>query len=297
MMSPVSILIPVFNWDCTRLVQDLQEQASRLGCAYEILVADDSSTDQELKQKNASISDLVNCLYIQLDSNIGRSAIRNLLADKAQYKYLLFMDCDAQVASDSFLRSYLMAAENAPVVCGGLKHQEKLPRPGVELRYRYERRSDILERPASVRQQQPYARFTPFSFLIKRDLFLEIRFNEGIRRYGYEDVLFGKELQRRQVPVLHIDNQLIHLGLEENGVFLKKTEEALRSLEEYSQHITDASKLLSTYNTLRKYHLTGLMHIIWTITEKPLRKNLTGNHPSLRLFSLYKLLYFSELNK
>lgn len=294
-MASISILIPVFNWDCTRLVHDLQKQASTLQCQYEIIVADDCSSDKELRHVNEKISELDCCRFIPLERNIGRSAIRNMLADKAIFPWLLFLDCDAQVASATFLKDYLEAAENSPLVCGGLRHPETLPRPGVELRYRYERRADLLERPACVRQSQPYARFTPFSFLIRRDIFMSIRFCEQFSRYGYEDVLFGKELQDRQIPILHIDNPLIHLGLEENQVFLNKTQESLRTLAENRQSVNNASKLLRSYNRLTTWHINWLLHLAYGTFGAVIRRNLTGSRPNLRLFSLYKLLYFAEI--
>ncbi|MBK9012976.1 MAG: hypothetical protein IPM82_02230 [Saprospiraceae bacterium] len=63
------------------------------------------------------------------------------------------------------------------------------------------------------------------NFLIPRQLFLEIQFDETLRQYGHEDTLFGMELARRQVPIVHIDNPLEHIGLEPVDVFLRKTEQ------------------------------------------------------------------------
>ena len=39
----LSILIPTYNYDCSRLVSDLQRQAERMGIGYEVIVADDAS--------------------------------------------------------------------------------------------------------------------------------------------------------------------------------------------------------------------------------------------------------------
>ena len=49
MKNDLSILIPTYNDACTQLVSDLQRQAERLGMErYEIVVADDGSTDATL---------------------------------------------------------------------------------------------------------------------------------------------------------------------------------------------------------------------------------------------------------
>ena len=45
----LSILIPTYNDDCRELVASLQQQADNIsGLEYEILVADDGSTDLEV---------------------------------------------------------------------------------------------------------------------------------------------------------------------------------------------------------------------------------------------------------
>ena len=41
----ISILIPVYNNSCDRLVSDLHKQAEALGIEFEIIVMDDCSTD------------------------------------------------------------------------------------------------------------------------------------------------------------------------------------------------------------------------------------------------------------
>ena len=40
----LSILIPVYNQDCTLLLGTLNEQASRLGVEFEIILAEDGSS-------------------------------------------------------------------------------------------------------------------------------------------------------------------------------------------------------------------------------------------------------------
>ena len=52
----LSILIPVFNYDASPLVQELKEQIEKLGISYEIIVLNDASTsflaeNQTLKNK------------------------------------------------------------------------------------------------------------------------------------------------------------------------------------------------------------------------------------------------------
>ena len=60
----ISILIPVMNYDCSALVDDLYVQAERLrigaGVDYEIIVGDDASTD--VQQRSMQQAALPVCL-------------------------------------------------------------------------------------------------------------------------------------------------------------------------------------------------------------------------------------------
>ena len=116
----LSILIPTYNYVCVKLVTDLQQQAERLECPYEILVADDASEDA-FKRENRKINGIPNCKYIELQENVGRSRIRNILGCLARYDYLIFMDCDASVVSNEFLSRYMAVRNAAEVVYGGLR--------------------------------------------------------------------------------------------------------------------------------------------------------------------------------
>ena len=130
----LSILIPTYNYDCTNLVRDLHRQAECAGIDYEIVVADDASPIKECAERVREINTWPNCRLIELERNLGRARIRNRLADEARFEWLLFMDSDAEVISDSFIVDYLKHTD-ADVVCGGLCHADVLPSPEVSLRY------------------------------------------------------------------------------------------------------------------------------------------------------------------
>ena len=114
----LSILIPVYNYDCSELVAALDKQAVRLNINYEILVADDAS-EESFRQRNRVINERPNCRYIELSENVGRSRIRNILASEAQYGYLLFMDCDGVVVRDDFLKTLAVCHEVREEECHG----------------------------------------------------------------------------------------------------------------------------------------------------------------------------------
>ena len=294
-MEALSILIPVYNWDCTQLIKDLHFQGLELGMPYEIIIADDCSTDKDLQAKSRLVAEThENCRYFALPHNIGRAAIRNYLADRSQYDTLLFLDCDSAVKDKLFLKKYVEAADKASVVCGGLIHPDEIPQKGMELRYLYEK-SAAFERSAGFRSQNPYLRFTSFSFLIEKSVFMSIRFDETYVRYGYEDVQFGHELERNGISILHIDNPMAHLGLEGSESYLNKTRQAVSNAFEHKDEIGDSSKLLTNYNRVLKFRMRWVFKMIWAFFQKSMERNLLGPKPKLKVFSLYKLCYISVL--
>ena len=79
----VSILIPVYNCDVVKLVNDLEFQAVKLGIPYEIVCIDDNSSEH---YHNHSLSEKENIVWAELNENKGRSIVRNLLAEKSKYE-------------------------------------------------------------------------------------------------------------------------------------------------------------------------------------------------------------------
>lgn len=285
----LSILIPTYNYDCYPLVSGLQRQASALKINFEVIVADDASRE-EMKGENRKINEIPGCRYVELERNIGRACIRNYLAESARFDNLLFIDSDAGIKEDDFLEKYLKEAGSKKVVCGGLLHAHSMPSADVSLRYTYEKMADKY-RVASIREQCPYDKFTTFSFLIPRTLFLDIKFDCNFVKYGHEDTLFGYELRKRNVPIVHIDNPLYHLGLESNDTFLKKTETSIRNLYIEKDKLMEHSRLYILYSRICRKGLRIPLLLFYKSAHRLLKMNLLGRHPDMRVFALYKLGY------
>ena len=290
----LSILIPTKDYDCHILIEELQKQGESLGLPYEIVVGEDGTAEQNLPM-NIVAETLPNCRRVIKKSNIGRARMRNLLAIEARHPYVIFIDSDAVVEKDDFLQCYAQALKQCDVVCGSLYHAKEQPDKECSLRYRYEKKAD-RHRDALTRSKAPYDRFTTFNFAIRKELFTSILFDESITRYGYEDALFGKELERRGIAIKHIDNKLLHSGLESNAVFLAKTEQALESLATIKNKI-GSTPLLAAYGKLERRHLTSLFMLYWRYSKERLIKNLLSENPSLKKFSIYKLGYYISLDK
>jgi hypothetical protein len=217
------------------------------------------------------------------------------LADEARFEWLLFMDSDAEVISDSFIVDYLKHTD-ADVVCGGLCHADTLPSPEVSLRYAYEKRAD-KKRAACYREQRPYEQFITFCFMVRASVFQAIRFDDSITEYGHEDTLFGVELERRKVNIRHIDNPMRQGGIETNAEFVEKTRAALRNLVLMEDNMRNHSLLLKLYGVLHLIRLDGCIARWFSHNEDRLKGQLLESTPQLRLFFLYKLGYYCSLKQ
>jgi len=289
-ITALSILIPTYNDLCVNLVDELRQQAEQTGIAFEILVADDGSTDTDIIRENSEITQWEHCHYLRQAENIGRAAIRNFLAKEAHYDWLLFIDSDMSMVRTDYLSEYI-SMEGADVIDGGVAIGGDAHALKGNLRYRYEKAAEH-EHTVEIRQQNPYRDFHTANFLIRRDLMLTHPFDERFRYYGYEDVLFGKQLRGDHIAITHIDNPMGFCTFESNPDFVAKTEEGLRTLRQFRDELRGYSRLITLVEGIHLPIIISLIRCWHRLFGKWERKNLCGSHPSLRLFSLYKLGYF-----
>ena len=294
-INALSILIPTYNDECVKLVDDLRQQAEQSGIVFEILVGDDGSTDAEVIEKNRKICKWPHCHYLIQIQNIGRAAIRNFLAKEAHYDWLLFIDSDMSMVRHDYLSRYL-AMEEADVVDGGVSIVGDAAILKGNLRFKYEKDSE-QEHTTEIRQKHPYQDFHTANFLIRRDLMLAHPFDERFRYYGYEDVLLGKQLRQSKIAITHIDNPLGFSTFEENAQFILKTEEGLRTLHQFQSDLRGYSRLITLVEGIHLPIILTLIRCWHKLFGKWERKNLCGSHPSLRLFKLYKLGYYLKITQ
>ncbi len=295
----LSILIPVYNYNVTRLVEELVRQVAYAALNAEIIVYDDDS-DLAYKEQNRVIINLPNIKYVELPQNIGRAGIRNKLASEARFSNLLFIDCDTEIHDADYLKKYIQYLNIHKVVCGGNAYIKKKP-DDASLYLRWKYGTEREQKPARLRNMQPWYSFMTNNFIIPREFFDTIKFDESITKYGHEDTFFGIELKRKGIPVVHIDNPLVHIGLEPAIQYLAKTEEGIENLclliktkTDYLSEMIRSIKLLRYYFFLKKMKIMPWYYFVYKLTKKSVRKNILGKKPSLFIFDLYKLGYLIE---
>ena len=132
---------------------------------------------------------------------------------------------------------------------------------------------------------------------MNREAFLAVRFDGSCQGYGHEDTLFGAELQRRAIPILHIDTPLQHDGLEPNDVYLAKTREALTNLYRQADRLQNHSPLLSAFRHVERLHLIRPLARVYAKRHTCWERRLCHSaHPSLLLFKIYKLAHYASLH-
>ncbi len=299
MSHGLSILIPCYNGRCESLVRALSAQAEEASSpfAYEIIVADDGSTDKACIETNKAINALPHCIYIIRSANSGRAAIRNFLAQQAKHDWLLFIDCDMVVRSNDYLQTYINLLNGGiSVVYGGYVIRGSAALLGGNLRYRYESKYSGNSN-AQQRNLQPYHDFHTSNFLVGRNIMLAHPLDERFRRYGYEDVLWGKTLKHHGIPISHIDNPLSFEKFETNSQFLAKTTEGMQTLADFRNELQGYSAVIAAANKLRRWHLSTAVRCGFCAVRKLLKTNLLSNKPSVLLFNIYKLGLYLDLTK
>ncbi len=288
----ISICIPVYNFNIAGLVADLCREAKEINVSYEIVVIDDGSSQAYTRMNEQACKEVK---YIALDKNIGRARIRNLFLKHTKFDNLLFLDCDSKIISKDFISKYIASIKQYEynIIYGGRVYNKTAPERKKMLNWKYgvRRESQTL----NLRLASPNKSFTTNNFLVHRKVLEEVPFDERITGHGHEDTLFGFELGKRGIKISHIDNPVLNGNMEDNIVFLKKTEQSVINLIHILNYVHNDSEFVQDVNILRVYkkidsrHLTGIIKFSFILCKPFLKFILSKGIVSLKLFDFYKL--------
>jgi glycosyltransferase involved in cell wall biosynthesis len=293
----ISLLIPVYDYDIVALVHSMKSALTKVPELCEILIGDDGSSP-EYKEKYRSLEEK-SVRVISSGKNIGRAAIRNKLALEAKGDYLLFIDADAMLpgTAEAYMLKWLPMMSFYKVLSGGSLYHESPPGdPDKLLRWKYGKGRE--QRKAAEKNKHPHAGFSTFNFLIDKTVFSKIRFNEDLKQYGHEDTLLGYQLKKAGIEILHIDNGLMHEGLETNRDFLNKTKLGIENLSKLYDIVTDKKafsetvRILRIYERLNLFKLTRILAALFIKYRDRMEIRLDSSNISLLLFGFYKICMF-----
>ena len=287
----ISILIPVYNYNIVPLVKALHKQLMDAQITFEILACDDGS-ETHFINLNEEINDFSFTDYSIFKLNIGREQTRQVLAQHAQYNWLLFLDADTLPVTSDFIKNYLYYLNSDyDAIFGGILYHEQRPEVDYILRWKYGITHECKD--AKARNKSPYQAIVSANFIINKTVFIELNKHITGKDYGY-DILFAALLRSNAKKVIHIDNQVYHLGIEKSGSYLSKKEEAaltyLTLLRTGSITVED-NNLLSYFSTLKRYKLNYILSSLFKFFKPSLKRNLLGNNPNITLLQLYRLSY------
>jgi len=291
----LSILIPTYNYNVYPLVTELKNQAYNLGITFEILVQDDAS--KNFLEENREINLLQHCSYTLNHTNLGRGNNINLLNNQAKFDYVLIMEADAFPEKKTYLKDLIAAINKETIVLfGGVTYPNQEPDKDKLLRWKYgnERESVSL----SERLKNPYHFVFTWNLLLKKEILSKHHFPYNVKDYGYEDVVFIKQLKENKIPIQHFNNMLIHFNSETSIAFLNKTEDAVKTLHQLISNkklLIEDVKIGKASKMIQLLHLESLARFLFKKTSSKLIANLTSSRPSLLILDLYKLGYFLNL--
>lgn len=291
MIHELSILIPAYNSDCRKMVDKLRTMCEGIAApfSYEILVADDASTDRTTTEANRQIEQWEGCRLLVNAVNKGSAATRNLLATHSQYEWLLFLDSDMEIPSQHFILNYL-SYEDYDVVNGGIAIGGDEQQWHNNLRYQYEKKSEN-KHTAARRNESGFRQFRSTNFMIRRSCFMACPFDERFKKSGYEDVHFGRKLERNGATIMHIDNPLVLADFEDNAGYIVKCERNMRTLFQFRSEMEGFSDIMQLAERLPHTPIK-IWHRLFGGLE---RRLLTGQCTSLTLFNIYRIGYIVSL--
>ena len=291
----ISVLIPVYNNDVNTLVKRVHTQLTAGGVPFEILFLEDGSKVENITA-NHPLNQLENTVQLVSEKNRGRLNTRNELSDQARFEWLLFIDSDTLPKTQAFIQNYLEAIDDeVEAIFGGFAYSDEAPDKELLLRWRYGRTFE--EKPARKRNRKPYKLIISANFMIQKRVLNSLNLSSETKRYGH-DSFFSSRLKQKQVRLKHIDNEVYHLGLESNSKYLKKKEQAARTMFQFyesGQMPIHENSLLQTFTRIKRFGLRPVFSLAFKLLRKPLRLNLTGKNPNVYALQLYRIMYLCKI--
>lgn len=211
----LSVLIPFLRDDPSDLLMALEAEKGDHTNRFEIILLDDGTNNESLTRKLTGLVDTSRhaiCLLSAYE-NLGRARGRNLLADQARGRYLLFLDADMVPDHPDFLRSWLahIDAEKPAATFGGFSVEQASKAADYVVHRSMAMKSDCV--PAKLRKQQPEKHVFTSNLLVRKDVFRQHPFDGQFQGWGWEDVEWAMRVTSDHA-ISHIDNTATHLGLD-----------------------------------------------------------------------------------
>ncbi len=247
----LSVLIPFYKDDPSGLLRDLIKQSDNK--AVEILLYDDGTNDPAVIGK---LEGLINSAtpevtLIIADQNMGRSAGRNHLQNKARADWVLFLDADMRPETDGFLADYLalIQSDMADIIFGGFTVPKKAETPDQELHRALSEVSDCL--PLSERQSAGAQHVATSNLCVKKSVMQAESFDPEFKGWGWEDSEWAARVSQ-SYRLVHADIPALHLGLEGTDILLRRFKDSAENYVRFTNKHPEMAKTLKLYIISKK---------------------------------------------
>lgn len=291
----LSVLIPTYNYSILELLNALQEQITRLDKTVYVIICDDASTDLAIANQNKLKATTLGFTYLENTTNLGRTATRDVLANKATTQWLLFLDADVLPKNSLFIANYLEAINNQySVIFGGIAYGDR-PEKEQLLRWVYGKNRET--KTVAARNKTPYFIISQ-NLCVTKTMFLNCN-TQKQNGYGLDN-LFSNNLKQAHARILHIDNPVIHLGLENSEVFIAKSMEGITTtvlLEEQGLMEPNLRPIQRVYLRLKRVGLVGAFSAFVSLFNGFMQRNIRSGNPNLLCLDLLRLQHLIKLKK
>ncbi len=292
----LSVLIPVYNFNVTSLVQSLAGQLQESGKEGEIILLDDGSYS-DLLNVNQSLQNIPSVKFYKNEKNEGRMLARQKLSTLARYNYLLFLDCDCGILKEDFLQAYFdLIIKNIPLASGGRVYSDTPPSDCLHmLHWKYGTKRES-------RLRKSVTAFQSNNFLIKKEIFIGLNSALHLPGYGHEDSYWGVQFEQAGIPCYYLDNPVLHTNIEAANKYLEKSEQALGNLLVLEKNIDNKLlrkhvRIYRWYRRIKNTGLSGFYLFFEKMFHNFFQKNLLSCKPSLFFFDCYRLAVFLRMVK
>lgn len=270
----LSICITSYNNNLESLINRLIDQCNLLDIKTEICIADASyvPVTQEI---NSAIAKSAGASYSKFSPKATHGKLKNQLAQKAQYPYLLFINGSMYITQKKYLQNYVEVMQPGVIVNGGITAIGAKPKQ--EQLLHWQAMNSYYTHDADERALFPFFYLSTNNLLIPRGLFLQDPMPETNNPAELLNYYF--DLKQMGLPIIHIDNPLSTKEFLSNKRFLAAERAYLRLInswikEKWDIHKTDID--LPEQKQMRKlerWRLLKLFKAIYAIQSKKLMQN------------------------
>lgn len=262
----LSVIIPVYNNELT-LSECIDSVIKQTYTNIEIIIINDGSTDNSIGIINSFKENYDNIIFIDSD-NKGVSHARNLGLKKSSGEYIAFVDGDDLVEPNMYkvlIEYYITREDCAFISCG------------FNSKMSFENKTHFNCVPVCKKIDDLFLDDSVQGFvwnkLYKREYIKELFFDTSI--FAHEDLLFNYYLLKSFPKFYHVDLELYHYRINENGTMFSKhfSLSKMSAMTVYEKILQDfKNESMSKKTVEAHYVLVCLILISNILSDKKLNK-------------------------